>query len=129
MGIITGERKSDPNLGPGRLATLKQMLRIYVVERFDHRMSELTLDPAALSQAVLNLLDSSVALLRVVIPGIHNGDILSETKLKPFENRLLGDFEVCPLEPEHKGAMQVACIESARHVVVESEAGSKAVKR
>jgi len=52
-----------------------------------------------------------------------------ETKLKPFANRIFGDFEVCPLEPERKGAMQAACIESARNVVVESETDSNAEKR
>jgi len=29
------------------------------------------------------------------------------------------DFEVCPLEPEKPGAMQAACIESAKNIVVE----------
>ena len=29
------------------------------------------------------------------------------------------DFEVCPLEPERPGAMQAACIESAKNIVVE----------
>ena len=35
----------------------------------------------------------------------------------PMENRVYGDFEVCPLEPEVKGAMQAACIESAKNLV------------
>lgn len=38
---------------------------------------------------------------------------------KPSENRILADFEVCPLEPEQGGAMQPACIESAKNIVVE----------
>lgn len=36
---------------------------------------------------------------------------------KPSKNEIFGDFEVCPLEPEHDGAMQAACIESARNLV------------
>jgi hypothetical protein len=39
-------------------------------------------------------------------------------KLKPLENWIYADFEVCPLEPEQKGAMQAACIESAKNVVI-----------
>ncbi|HEY7404980.1 MAG TPA: hypothetical protein VIB39_15755 [Candidatus Angelobacter sp.] len=31
---------------------------------------------------------------------------------------LFGDFEVCPLEPEVAGAMQAACIESARNLLL-----------
>jgi hypothetical protein len=30
-----------------------------------------------------------------------------------------GDFEVCPLEPERKGVMQAACIESAKNIFIE----------
>lgn len=30
---------------------------------------------------------------------------------------IFGDFEICPLEPEHKGEMQNACIESAKNLV------------
>jgi hypothetical protein len=29
------------------------------------------------------------------------------------------DFEVCPLEPEKPGAMQAACIESAKNLFVD----------
>jgi len=36
-----------------------------------------------------------------------------------FPNRIFADFEVCPLEPERPGAMQAACIESAKSIVVE----------
>jgi hypothetical protein len=39
--------------------------------------------------------------------------------LKPFENRIFADFEVCPLIPEKPGAMQAACIESAKNIVFE----------
>jgi hypothetical protein len=38
--------------------------------------------------------------------------------LKPSQNHVFGDFEVCPLEPEREGAMQAACIESAKNLVV-----------
>jgi hypothetical protein len=33
--------------------------------------------------------------------------------------RIYADFEVCPLEPEKPGAMQAACIESAKNIAVE----------
>lgn len=36
----------------------------------------------------------------------------------PAKNRIFGDFEVCPLEPERKGAMQAVCVEAAKNVVV-----------
>lgn len=38
--------------------------------------------------------------------------------LRPFENYIFADFEICPLEPERPGVMQSACIESARNIVV-----------
>jgi len=31
------------------------------------------------------------------------------------------DFEVCPLEPEHKGWMQAVCIESAKKIFIEPD--------
>ena len=34
-------------------------------------------------------------------------------------NRIFADFEVCPLEPERSDAMQAACIESAKNIVVD----------
>ena len=37
---------------------------------------------------------------------------------KPFETVIFGDFEVCPLEPEHPGEMQDVCIEAAQNIVV-----------
>jgi hypothetical protein len=40
-------------------------------------------------------------------------------KFSPGKNWIFADFEVCPLEPEKKSAMQAACIESARNIVVE----------
>lgn len=36
----------------------------------------------------------------------------------PF-SRIFADFEICPLEPEHAGWMQSACIESAKNIVVD----------
>jgi hypothetical protein len=41
-------------------------------------------------------------------------------KFHPFENRIFADFEVCPLEPERRGAMQMACVESAKNIVVDN---------
>ena len=32
---------------------------------------------------------------------------------------LYGDFEVCPLAPEHPGAIQPVCVESAKNLFVE----------
>jgi hypothetical protein len=37
---------------------------------------------------------------------------------RPTENWVFGDFEVCPLEPERKGAMQAVCIEAAKNLRV-----------
>ena len=42
-----------------------------------------------------------------------------EHAFKTITTRIYGDFEVCPLETEKPGEMQDACIESARHLVVE----------
>ena len=43
----------------------------------------------------------------------------SESKMDvPYDLQIYADFEVCPLEPEETGAMQAACIESARNIVV-----------
>ncbi len=39
-------------------------------------------------------------------------------KFKPFENRIVANFEVCPLETERAGWMQAVCIESAKDLVV-----------
>lgn len=41
-----------------------------------------------------------------------------EGRLKPFENRIYADFEVCPLVPEKSSTMQAACIEAAKNIVV-----------
>lgn len=38
---------------------------------------------------------------------------------EPLRERVYADFEVCPLEPEKKGKMQAACIESARNITSE----------
>jgi hypothetical protein len=38
---------------------------------------------------------------------------------RPPNNYVFADFEICPLEPEHKGEMQAVCIESAKNIVVE----------
>jgi len=43
----------------------------------------------------------------------------AERTFKPMVNRIFADFEVCPLEPEQKGAMQAVCIEAAKNIVVE----------
>lgn len=34
-------------------------------------------------------------------------------------DRVFGDFEICPLEPEEAGVMQAACIEFAKNIVVD----------
>jgi hypothetical protein len=38
---------------------------------------------------------------------------------KSFETLVFGDFEICPLEPEHPGVMQSVCIESAKNIVID----------
>ena len=42
-----------------------------------------------------------------------------ERALKPFQNVVFADFEICPLEPERPGEMQDVCIESAKNVVID----------
>jgi len=37
----------------------------------------------------------------------------------PYDITIYADFEVCPLEQETPGAMQAACIESAKNIVVD----------
>jgi hypothetical protein len=34
------------------------------------------------------------------------------------DERLFGDFEVCPFTPERKGSMQMVCVESAKNLVI-----------
>jgi hypothetical protein len=41
-----------------------------------------------------------------------------ERAMKPFENVVFADYEICPLEPEHRGRMQDVCIESAKNIVM-----------
>jgi len=38
-------------------------------------------------------------------------------RLLSEDTSVFGDFEVCPLEPEVKGSMQMACIASAKNLV------------
>jgi hypothetical protein len=38
--------------------------------------------------------------------------------LNPKDYPIYGDFELCPFTPERKDAMQMVCIESATHLVV-----------
>jgi len=42
---------------------------------------------------------------------------IDDTRLSPRD--VFADFEICPLEPEKKGKMQAACIESAERIFVE----------
>jgi hypothetical protein len=37
----------------------------------------------------------------------------------PYDITVFADFEICPLEPEKPGAMQAACIESAKNLFVQ----------
>ncbi len=41
-----------------------------------------------------------------------------EGRFEPFHNEIYGDFEVCPLGAERPGAMQAACIEDVKNLVV-----------
>jgi len=43
-----------------------------------------------------------------------------ERALKPFQNVVFADFEICPLEPEVAGTMQRVCIESAKKIFAEN---------
>jgi hypothetical protein len=38
---------------------------------------------------------------------------------RTFLTNLYGDFEVCPLAPEHAGAMRPVCVESAKNLFVD----------
>jgi len=54
--------------------------------------------------------------------GLDNEDPQMPANLKrlfnPTETQVYGDrFEVYPLEPEREGAMQAACIESAKSLI------------
>ena len=40
-------------------------------------------------------------------------------KTQGLPRRIFADFEVCPLEPERPGAMQAACVQSAKNIVIE----------
>jgi hypothetical protein len=44
----------------------------------------------------------------------------AERALKPFQNVVFADFEICPLEPERPGVMQDVCIESAKNIFTEN---------
>jgi hypothetical protein len=39
------------------------------------------------------------------------------TWFTPSQDRIFGDFEVCPLNQERPGRMQDACIESGKNIV------------
>jgi hypothetical protein len=41
------------------------------------------------------------------------------SKGQPLPDRVFGEFEVCPLEPEREGAMQAACVQAAKNIVIE----------
>ncbi len=70
--------------------------------------------------------------------GIFSGPSVSHDRLSPDQEHpelpaiveqiwkprlgvfpLYGDFEVCPLAPEHPGAMRPVCVESAKNLFVE----------
>ncbi len=70
------------------------MRRVDIIERFDHGVAELLFDPAALGEAVFDSGNAPVALLRIVISGIHHDDVWPEvTKkaLRQIRNVLLGN--------------------------------------
>lgn len=59
-------------------------------------------------------------------PGDLNGDnehpelpANIQAKLKPLDNQIYADFEVCPLELERPKKIQAACIEAAKNIVVD----------
>jgi hypothetical protein len=47
-------------------------------------------------------------------------ELPANVELIPGKSCVYADFEVCPLEPELPGAMQMSCIESAKNVFVET---------
>jgi hypothetical protein len=46
-------------------------------------------------------------------------------KFTSADEDIYADFEVCPFTPGREGAMQLVCIESASHVVLEHQPPSK----
>jgi hypothetical protein len=59
--------------------------------------------------------------------GVSNGPAINDAehpvypktiRLPNGDERIFGDFEVCPFTPKREGEMQFVCIESASHVVV-----------
>jgi hypothetical protein len=54
---------------------------------------------------------------RFALPGYRNipSDLVKQLDL---ENRIIGDFLVCPFTRSRPGEMQLMCIESARNIVV-----------
>src|SRR5579872_1871345 len=65
------------------------MLSIDVVEDLNYGMTELLLNPTALGHSVFNGLNESVALLRVVVAGVNDGDSIEASK---EVSRQLGDI-------------------------------------
>jgi hypothetical protein len=43
----------------------------------------------------------------------------SKNRAYNLPDRIFADFEVCPLEPERDGAMQAACVQTAKNIVIE----------
>jgi len=46
-------------------------------------------------------------------------------QFNPGDEAIYGDFNVCPFTPERKGEMQMVCIESASHLVVQRQSSKK----
>jgi hypothetical protein len=42
-----------------------------------------------------------------------------KTLFRASDERILGDFEVCPIDADRPGEMQAACIESAKNIFVQ----------
>lgn len=49
----------------------------------------------------------------------NEGPALPANLAMPFGSAIFADFEVCPLEAEKRGAMQAACIETAKNIFEE----------
>ena len=45
--------------------------------------------------------------------------LAAKAPVPEWPDPVFADFEVCPLEPEHKGEMQAVCVESAKSIFVQ----------
>jgi len=72
--IIAGYRQSNSPSGAFGLPQLQQVLSMDIVEGLDHGTVQLLRNPSAFRRSGFDYLDTTVALLRVIISRIHDDD-------------------------------------------------------